>query len=298
MRYTETARAMGLPALPTRPPPAPSAGGHMPARASPAAPGIPHPTPASAVPSTLHGTHAPHPPVPSASAALPTPGDAAAAGHSAAVAPDEASEAAVPAVANAAAAPSAAVATAPPAAAPTPVPNPPAPTGAATAANSGGATGTTRLPPRSQRDPQRGDLLLYLPGRPVVVDVCVIHPLAFSAVAAAAWGTGVPAEAKDALKRDKCGRTGTGACRFVPLSHETYGRADPLAFAPLRELAEFAALTGAVSKKIFMENAMRDLSTTLCRGIARQVLASAPLRACLDGRPVLPGRPIPTDGLG
>ena len=58
--------AMGLPALPTRPPLAPSAGGHMPARASTAAPGIPHLTPASAVPSTLHGTLAPHPPVPSA----------------------------------------------------------------------------------------------------------------------------------------------------------------------------------------------------------------------------------------
>ena len=75
-------RAKGLPALPTRPLPAPSAGGYMPARASPAAPGIPHPTPASAVPSTLHGTQAPHPSVPSASAAPPTPGDADAAGHS------------------------------------------------------------------------------------------------------------------------------------------------------------------------------------------------------------------------
>ena len=30
---------------------------------------------------------------------------------------------------------------------------------------------------------------------------------------------------------------------------------------------------------------MRDLSTTLSRGIARQVLAWAPLRARLDGRP-------------
>ena len=67
--------------------------------------------------------------------------------------------------------------------------------------------------------------------------------------------------------------------------------------ALLHELAEFASSTGAVSKKIFMENAMRDLSTTLCCGIARQVLASAPLRTRLDGRSVLPGRPIPTDGL-
>ena len=269
----------------------------MPARASTAAPGIPHPTPASAVPSTIHGTQAPHPHVPSASAAPPTPGDAAAAGHPAAVAPGEASAAAVPAVVNAAAAPSAAEATAPPAVAPPPALSPPAPPGAAAAAHSGGATGTTRFPPRSQRDPRRGDLLLYLPGRPVVVDVCVTHPLASSAVAAAAWGAGVSAKANDALKQDKYGGTGTGACRVVPLSHETYGWAEPPAFALLHELSEFADSTGAVSKKSFMENVMRDLSTTLCRGIAQQVLASAPLRGRLDGRPVLPGRPVPTDGL-
>ena len=142
----------------------------------------------------------------------------------------------------------------------------------------------TRLPPRSQRNPHRGDLPLYLPGRPVVVDVCVTHPLASSAVVTAAWGTGASAEAKDAVKRDKYSRTGTGACRFVPLSHETYGRAGPPAFALLHELAEFAASTGVVSKKILMENAMRDLPTT-CRSIARQVLASASLRArCMVGR--------------
>ena len=110
-----------------------------------------------------------------------------------------------------------------------------------------------------------------------MVDVCVTRPLASSAVDAAAWGTGVSAEGKGALKRDKYGRAGTGACRFVPLSHEIYGRVGPPAFALLHELAEVVASTGAVSKKIFMQNAMRDLSTMLCRSIARQVLASAPL---------------------
>ena len=130
-----------------------------------------------------------------------------------------------------------------------------------------------------------------------MVGVCLAHPHASSAVAAAAWGTRVSAETKDALKQDKYGRTGTGACRFVPLSHETYGRAGPPVFALFHELAEFAASTGAVSQKIVMENAMRDPSATLCRDIARQVLASAPLRARLDGRPVLPGRPVASDGL-
>ena len=123
------------------------------------------------------------------------------------------------------------------------------------------------------------------------------HQLASSSVAAAAWGTGVSAEAKDALKRDKYGRTGTGACRFVPLSNDMYGRAGPPAFALVHELAEFAVSTGAVCKKILIENAMRDPSMTLCRGIARQVLASAPMQVRLDGRPVLPGRLVPNDAL-
>ena len=41
----------------------------------------------------------------------------------------------------------------------------------------------------------------------------------------------------------------------------------------------------------------RDLPTTLCRGITRQVLATVPLRARLNGRPVVAGLPVPTDDL-
>ena len=104
---------------------------------------------------------------------------------------------------------------------------PPAPPDAAATAHPDGATGKTRVPPRSLRDPQCGDLLIYLLGRPVVVDVCVTHPRASSAVAAAAWAAGAT-ESKDAMKREMYERTGTGASRFVPLSHETSGRAAPL----------------------------------------------------------------------
>ena len=63
--------AVGLPALPTFPLPAPSAGKHMPARASFAAPGSPHPIPNLAASSTLDSAQAPHPPIPSATAAYP-----------------------------------------------------------------------------------------------------------------------------------------------------------------------------------------------------------------------------------
>ena len=157
--------------------------------------------------STLHGTLAPPSPLPSATAAPPTSGDAAPAGHSAGFTHGAASAAASPVVADH-----------------------PVPPDTAASAHLFGATGTALLSPRSHRNPRRGDLLQYLPGRPVVVDMCETHLIAFSAVVAAAWGTGVSAKAKDVLKRD--GLTGTGACRFVPLymSHETYGRASSPAF--------------------------------------------------------------------
>ena len=152
-------------------------------------------------------------------------------------------------------------------------------------------------PPRSRRDPDRGDLLALLPGRPTVAYICVTHPLAASAVMAAARDTGTTAQGKGTLKRDKQSRTGTVACRFVPLSHETFGRAGPAAFALLNEIAEFAASSGFVSKRFFLENAMCDLSTTLSRGIKRQVLATVPLCARLNGYPVVAGLPVPTDDL-
>ena len=123
------------------------------------------------------------------------------------------------------------------------------------------------------------------------------HPLAASAVKAAARNTGATAKGKVPLKRDEYSRTGAGACRFVPLSHETFGRAGPAAFALLIDIAEFAACPGVVSIKIFLENAMRDLSTTLCRGITRQFLVTVPLRARLNSYPVVAGLPVVTDDL-
>ena len=101
----------------------------------------------------------------------------------------------------------------------------------------------------------------------------------------------------ESLKQDKYSRTGTCACRFVPLSHETFGRAGPVAFALLNEIAEFAANSEVASKRLFLENAMRDLSTTLCPGITRQVLDMVPLRARLNSRAVVAGLPVLTDDL-
>ena len=67
--------------------------------------------------------------------------------------------------------------------------------------------------------------------------------------------------------------------------------------APLNEIAEFAPSSGVMSIRIFLENAMRDLSTTLCRGITKKVLGTVPLRARLNGHPVVAGLPVLTDDL-
>ena len=125
----------------------------------------------------------------------------------------------------------------------TPVMTPAQPRGAR------GHTAAQHLPPRSLRNAERGDVLALLPGRPIAADICVTHPLAASADIAAARDMGATAKGKETLKRGKYSRTGTGACRFIPLSHETFGRAGPAAFALLSEVAEFAAGSGVVSKR-------------------------------------------------
>ena len=155
-------------------------------------------------------------------------------------------------------------------------------------------------PARRTRNAQlcrRGDLLVLFPGEPVIADVCVTHPLASSYMQAASSTDGYAAGKAEEAKRLKYGRTGTGGCGFVPLAHETFGRAGPAAFAFLNKIADAASASGAVSRRVFLHHAMRDLSTTLCRGVASQVRACAPVMARMVGKPVLAGLAVPTDDL-
>lgn len=123
------------------------------------------------------------------------------------------------------------------------------------------------------------------------------HPLGDTYVGESAGSDGWTALLGEREKRHKYGRSGTGVCEFVPLSHETYGRVGPAAMKFLDRIARTAAGAGNISKRAFLENAMRRLSTTLCRGIAVQARASAPLRARHLRRAVLPGLLQPTDEL-
>lgn len=139
--------------------------------------------------------------------------------------------------------------------------------------------------------------MVFFPTRPAIADVCVVHPLAKSYVRAAAETGGATALEAERKKRVKYGTSGTGACKFYPLAHETYGRVGPAAYQFLNSLADVAASSGTVSKRAFIENSMRRLSTALCRGVARQARASAPLRARLLGGAVVAGESVPTDEL-
>ena len=60
-----------------------------------------------------------------------------------------------------------------------------------------GHAAAQQTPPRPRRDPERGNLLALLPGRPIMAKTCVTHPVAASAVTAAARDTGATAKGKD-----------------------------------------------------------------------------------------------------
>ena len=91
--------------------------------------------------------------------------------------------------------------------------------------------------------------------------------------------------------------------RHVSWLSETFGDVWPAAFALLDKMAEFAASSGVGSmglqcpQRIVLENVMRNLSTALCRGITRQLLATVSLRARLNGHPMVVELPVPTGTL-
>lgn len=108
---------------------------------------------------------------------------------------------------------------------------------------------------------------------------------------------GAPAEAADRRKSEKCGGAGAGTFTLVSLSHETNGRVGPAAFAFLNRLAAVSAGSGAMSQRRFLENAMRDISTTLCRAVMWQVQAAAPLMARHASKAVLAGHAVTSENL-
>lgn len=154
---------------------------------------------------------------------------------------------------------------------------------------------TLCTPPRSAA---YGDILAIMPRRLTVADVSVIHPGADTFVGAAAVVAGSAAQVRDAQKYAKYNSAGSAVYRFVPLSHESFGRMGAPASRLLNELANCACSTGAVEKPRFVESALRELSVTLCRGNHRLVSAYAAINTRMNGSALIPGLPVPTTDAG
>ena len=183
-------------------------------------------------------------------------------------------------------------------------PAPPVTNSAAAATHCDGAVGTNRLLLRSQHDPLCSDSILVIyhdpggaPPTPPgaarggsgrVPDtrfkLCPLQLLLQSGA------PGLLPELRMCSSVTTAGGLHTGACRFVPLSHESHGRARPL---PLRSSMRLQSVRPRLERSPRKSSyRMQRAALPQCRGAARQVFATALFQGCLDGRPGLPGRAL------
>ena len=110
----------------------------------------------------------------------------------------------------------------------------------------------------------------------------------------AARADGAAAAERDAKKRAKYATSDPAGYTFVPLSVESYGRLGKPAMQLLADLASEAELAGAVSTDSFVENALRMLSVSLCKGNALMFRRELGLLASATGADLQPGDPVPS----
>jgi Reverse transcriptase (RNA-dependent DNA polymerase) len=140
----------------------------------------------------------------------------------------------------------------------------------------------------------RGDFTTPMASGVVVGDVSVIHPAAPSFVRRAATTTGSAARARDGHKRASYAlRNLGGGYELVPVSVESFGRLGGPAYALLCRVAAVAADGGRVSKAVFIDRALQELSVTLCKGNARVLRESLGRVAQASGVAYLRGLPVP-----
>ena len=139
-----------------------------------------------------------------------------------------------------------------------------------------------------------GDILFVPPDANLCIgDVSVINPAADTYVVAAARGAGAAAAVRDRQKRDAYRLHDPDAYDFVPLTHESYGRLGKPAMAHLNSIAEVASRCGKVDKKVFIVNALRQMSVALYKGNAEILRMGVQQFARCAGRAVVYGRTHP-----
>ena len=145
----------------------------------------------------------------------------------------------------------------------------------------------------------RADLLTILPGgRHVMVDVTLTHPLRSKVLAGASRDDASAARAAERRKvNDWKQFTGNPAYEFVPFAIESFGKLGPRAEEFVRELGEIAAMSGRVSKSVFVMNAYRAISCVVqtWNGHMYAQTLTAIARSC--GENFMPGFDVPVDVL-
>ena len=115
-------------------------------------------------------------------------------------------------------------------------------------------------------DDARGDIVCFIDGETVVIDVSVINVLARSHVAAAAARDGAAAAKRDEQKKAAyAARGNSGAYKFIPFSVETLGRLGSPALSLLTKLGGAAteASAGAFSSRQFVDGVLQEISIIL-----------------------------------
>ena len=114
-------------------------------------------------------------------------------------------------------------------------------------------------------DDVRGDIVCFLGGENVVVDVSVIHVLAASYLAAASAREGAAAAERDRQKRAAYAGRGDSGVKFIPFTVESLGRMGKSALGLLTSLGRRAADAsgGTFSSRQFVDGVLQEVSVVL-----------------------------------
>ena len=114
-------------------------------------------------------------------------------------------------------------------------------------------------------DDARGDIVCFLGGENVVVDVSVIHVLAASYLAAASAREGAAAAERDRQKRAAYAGRGDSGVKFIPFTVESLGRMGKPALGLLTSLGRRAADAsgGTFSSRQFVDGVLQEVGVVL-----------------------------------
>jgi hypothetical protein len=151
-------------------------------------------------------------------------------------------------------------------------------------------------------DEARGDVLFYLDGQLIVVDVSVINVLSKRAahVAACAARDGAAAAKRDEEKKAAYAKRGDSGYKFIPFSVESLGRLGKPALSLLSQLGARAseASMGAFTSRQYIDGVLQEISVILNRFNARMEKAVAGFVLRPAGREWMRPRAVPSCDVG